>query len=78
MTSPDKLCKDNVKTQSHPNLLICNPCQKTFSTKGAVKRHKQSIHDKVKFPCSVCDYKASRKEDLAKQNDSVHEGIKYP
>ena len=74
MKSPDKLHKG----QSHPNLYICNPCQKPFSTKGSLKIHKRSIHEKVKFPCNVCYYQASRPEDLKTHTESVHEGIKYP
>jgi len=31
------------------------------TTKGNLKRHRQSIHERIKHPCDQCDYKAKKK-----------------
>ena len=55
----------------------CESCHKTFSSKGALYNHKQSIHEGVKYACDQCDYQATTKGDLKIHIQSMHEGIKY-
>ena len=38
-----------------------------------------SVHENIKYPCNICDYKATRQVSLKRQKMSIHEGegIKY-
>ena len=43
-----------------------------------VNKHHKTVHDKVKHPCSECDYETTQKSHLNEHMKSVHEGVKYP
>ena len=48
-------------------------------TKGHLKINKMSVHENIKYPCNICDYKATHQVSLKRQKMSIHEGegIKY-
>ena len=47
------------------------------SQKTNLKRHKQSVHEGVKYPCNKCEYQATTKGALQRHQKSEHEGVKY-
>ena len=53
----------------------CKQCDKTFRAKTSLKKHIESIHDKIKYDCDQCEFQAKRKEYLHKHKRYVHEGI---
>ena len=56
----------------------CDQCDKQYRNFSHLNRHKQSIHDAIKYPCDQCNYKATQSTNLQQHILSVHEGIKYP
>ena len=42
-----------------------------------MKKHIQSVQEKVIFPCDKCYYQATEKVLLKKDVESVCEGVKY-
>ena len=47
------------------------------STKGNLKRHIETVHERIKpFKCNFCDYKSARKANLNEHVESAHGGIK--
>ena len=55
----------------------CDQCHKTYSGRGALYKHKQTVHQGVKYACDICDHQATQKSDLIKHIQSKHEGIRY-
>jgi len=54
----------------------CLTCDKKYSTKGNLKQHIKSVHDKIKdFCCDRCDYKSSTKGNL-KQHIKICTGVR--
>ena len=45
---------------------------------GDVKKHIQSVHEKVRYPCDECGKQFTVQASLKKHLQSVHEGVKYP
>ena len=43
-----------------------------------MKKHIQSKHEGIKYPCNQCDYQATKQGSLQTHIQSKHEGIKYP
>ena len=54
-------------------------CGKQFSDKKGLKRHKNSVHAKVKksFKCEYCDLAVSRKDKLKTHQDKNCPRIKF-
>ena len=44
----------------------------------SLKRHVESKHEEVRFPCSQCVYIATQASDLERHVESKHEGVRYP
>merc|ERR1712082_589801 len=42
-----------------------------------LKKHKESVHEGVKYQCNQCHYQATQQSSLKKHKESVHEGVKY-
>uniref|UniRef100_A0ABD2W237 C2H2-type domain-containing protein n=1 Tax=Trichogramma kaykai TaxID=54128 RepID=A0ABD2W237_9HYME len=55
----------------------CDTCGKTFGRNYHLKRHIDSVHDKITHTCGVCGKKIANKSYLRKHMDSVHNGIAY-
>ena len=55
----------------------CNQCDHQATVKGDLKRHIQSVHEKIKYSCNHCDQQFTAKGSLKKHIQSVHEKIKY-
>ena len=55
----------------------CDQCEYTGS-RAALKHHKESKHDGIRYPCNQCDYAATTSGSLKTHNESKHEGIRYP
>ena len=47
------------------------------NNKGHLTRHKKSVHQGFKYPCTICGYKASRSSSLNEHIQSKHKGKKY-
>ena len=43
-----------------------------------MKKHIQTVHDGVKYPCDQCEKQFTQQSNLNKHILSPHEGIKYP
>ena len=66
------------KRQRIENLKFgCDECHKTYSSRGGLHVHKQSVHNGVEFPCDQCDFRALYPSDLTRHIQSRHEGVKY-
>ena len=56
--------------------IMCTICLKTFTQKGHLEIHVQTIHEKIKkFSCLKCDRKFKRSHHL-KSHMKFHDGIK--
>ena len=56
---------------------ICNICDASFSEKGNINLHVESVHEGKKlFKCNDCDEVFSPKGNLKKHIDLAHEGKK--
>ena len=44
---------------------------------GNLKRHVESKHEGVRYPCMKCDYVTTRKNYLEAHIESIHEGVSY-
>ena len=56
-------------------------CNKAFSQKSDLTKHKKIAHEKAflkAFACPKCDRLVSSKQQLQIHVKTVHEGIKYP
>ena len=52
-------------------VIQCENCDKTFSTRGSMLRHKGYAHEGVRFACNQCDHNASTAGNL-KAHQRVH------
>ena len=69
-------CK-SVKKRNNKDVLSCDQCEYA-GTRQALRNHKKSKHEGIRYPCDQCDYAATRRSDLKKHKESEHGGIKYP
>ena len=68
-------CKLSVNNGTKPHL--CTSCGSRFPTINELKRHIDSVHEKLKpFKCTVCDQCFSRKSHMNTHMATVHEGQK--
>jgi KRAB domain-containing zinc finger protein len=59
----------------------CDQCGKVSTTKGALKRHIQTVHsDERRFVCSFdnCEKSFNQNSALKRHIKSAHEGVRYP
>ncbi|KAK2163484.1 hypothetical protein LSH36_79g11055 [Paralvinella palmiformis] len=50
----------------------CDICNETFSQSHCVKRHKQSVHEKIRFPCNMCDKSFTQVAQLRRHQRIYH------
>ena len=55
----------------------CLICNSNYSTKGCLKIHEDSRHQKIKFDCQECGNQFTQKDGLKTHINSIHKGIKY-
>ena len=55
----------------------CGFCKKIFSLNSHLKRHVQSIHEKVKFKCDKCEKQFSCHDHVQRHKKSAHDGQKF-
>ena len=55
----------------------CPLCGKSFSKKGNLKTHFQSIHGNIQYNCDKCGKTFSSKQYLKRHNEGVHENVRY-
>ena len=44
-----------------------------FNRPGDLKKHVESIHEGVRYPCKQCEYAATQAGDLKRHVESKHE-----
>ena len=60
-----------------PKPYRCEICDKNFQSKGKLKEHISSIHDKRKpFACNICPAKFFCQDSINRHISAVHEGNK--
>ena len=70
------LFKDIKKVQAKTPF-TCEICEKTFTTKGYVNKHKMFVHENIRdLECQYCQKKFSEKSNLDRHIKCVHQGIK--
>jgi len=67
----------NTDDKQNFDFYLCQTCD--FRTKDirSLWRHKQIVHDGIRFQCNICEYKATRKTHLSLHLKSVHVGFKF-
>ena len=55
----------------------CLICNSGFSTKGALKKHEDNIHNTIRFDCKDCGKQFTQWGSLGQHVKSVHKGMKY-
>ena len=66
-------CKTCKKWKTCEECKTCKICKKKFATKPKVKRHYESVHQKIKYKCDLCQTELSSKESLKTHINTVHE-----
>jgi hypothetical protein len=56
----------------------CNECDKIFKAKGALRRHKQSMHSNETFGCEECGKKLLRKDSIRRHYKTHHKDTPVP
>ena len=56
--------------------VTCDKYGKQFSQKNGLRKHNESAHEGVRYPCEYCDYKATQRVHLCKHK-STHHKIDY-
>ena len=42
-----------------------------------LQKHKESIHEGIRYSCYICYYKATTLSSLTQHKKSIHDGIRY-
>ena len=50
----------------------CSSCEKSFFHLSVLQRHNKIIHEGIRFPCNMCDYKATQRNSLKRHFQSKH------
>ena len=64
--------KENLKAPVGKKRFPCDQCEKTFTRRGDVKRHKKAIHQGVTYPCNICYASISCEAQLKKHVIRFH------
>ena len=68
----EEIKEDAEKGTSNQTTNQCSECDKTFSHDHNLKRHQNSVHKGIKYPCNQCDYKATQTTHLKTHIKSKH------
>ena len=75
-TNTEGIKKSNEKIKivvdPNQNLYSCTKCDYTAKQQCSLKNHVMSKHQKIRFPCQVCDYKGT-----TKGNTNMHMNRKH-
>ena len=67
----------NLKLKNLSKRVDCDLCQKSFFGIGELKRHRESVHEKMKkSKCKICQKSFRRNYDLKRHTDEVHLKLK--
>ena len=61
----------------HINNLF-DKCEYAATAAGNQKRHIETKHEGVRYPCYKCEYAATRAIHLKRYIETKHEGVRYP
>ena len=56
----------------------CHQCSFTSTHKKSIKRHIESVHQRLSAQCEKCNKQFSSRDNLQRHNLSAHEGVNYP
>jgi len=55
----------------------CEQCDASFKHPADLRRHKESVHEGVRFNCDQCNQTFANRGGVIKHRQNVHEGIRY-
>ena len=64
-----------VDGQNQYRMHYCEQCEYKSKLATDLKRHKDAVHDGIKFPCEHCDYKSSFCHSLIRHKKNKHSNI---
>ena len=56
----------------------CMHCDYKATTASHLKKHKESVHEGIKYKCNECDHESTTKESLKVHKRSLHKKILFP
>ena len=71
------LLTENIKVSQERKLFECNECNKTFTQKVSLLRHKDNKHEGIRHPSRFCNYKATQENNLKKHITTIHSNINF-
>ena len=73
--------RDNILDEANEKVVLekhaCDKCDYRASQHHNLKKHKESIHEGLKYQCTRCDYKATLRASLVRHTRSIHDGATY-
>ena len=62
------------QSQSESDMYVCDLCNRSFSTQGSLKRHRESVHRQSAgfYVCDLCNRSFSTQDSLKRHQQSVH------
>ena len=72
MTETNNENDENITGSFH-----CILCDKSYSTRGTLWKHKKSEHKGLKYACNQCAKQFIYQSDLSRHIKGVHEGVRY-
>ena len=57
---------------------MCDQCDYTSAKSWNLKKHKESKHDRIRYPCDLCDYAATQRSSLKEHKEYKHQVASYP
>ena len=72
-----KNIENTVAVQDNVESHLCNECEDMNILVNYLKKHIESFHEGVCYPCYQCDYKANT-SNLKLYVKLVHEGVVHP
>ena len=70
----EKMSSEEIFSSSLPGKNECDLCEKSFTYRHHLLRHRRTIHGEKSFECPLCPYKTARKDNLI-PHQKVHTKI---